>query len=87
MFENCMSLKELNMARVQACAEGTPIVEVNNAYNQRKKELMASSVSFTRVNTVPVTINKPEGYIATLVYRGQSTKPGVIEITKEGVYA
>lgn len=87
MFENCMSLKELNMARVQACSSGVPIVEVNNAYNNRKKELLASNVVFTQVNVIPVKITKPDCYTATLVYRGQSRRLGVIDITKDGVYA
>ena len=87
MFEKCTTLRELNAARVEEAAKGTNIVEVNNAYNARKKELMNSSVNYTRVETIPVNIETESQYLASLVYKGPSTKPGTIEITPQGVYA
>lgn len=87
MFSKCNTLSELNAARVKACAEGTPIVEVNNAYNKRKQEILTTGYNYTRYSTVPVQIEKPGSYISTLLYKGKSSKPGVIQITKDGVYA
>lgn len=87
MFEECKTLTELNQARVQKCSEGVPIVEVNNAYNNRKKELLSSNISFKRINTVPVKVPVIEHCFARLVFAGESDIPGLIRITPEGVYA
>lgn len=87
MFSNCNTLKELNIARVQKCSDGVPIVEVNNAYNARKKEIMAGNVHYTKVPYVKLPVNPSADYLATLLYKGPSSDKGVIKITPEGVYA
>ena len=83
MFENCGSLAELNAARIKAVSDGTPLVDVNNAYNARRHEILTSvrtykTIQFTR-------IEKPKVQrIATLPIAGLSQEKGTISFTERG---
>lgn len=87
MFAECTNLRDLNAARIKACSEGMPLVEVNNAYNERRKQLMSSSNRYTNIDTVKVEINMPDTPLASLMYLGEGRTPGLIEITQKGIYA
>ena len=87
MFEECKTLTELNAARVKKCSEGVPIVEVNNAYNARKKELLSSNINYKTISTIKLQMKTDEACYATLVYAGEALQPGTISITPKGVYA
>lgn len=82
MFEKCSTLAELNAARIQA-ASTENIIEVNNAYNARRAEILQSRSNFTRITPVFVTIEPPVKYCA-IPLAGQSQQPGVIKLTPTG---
>ena len=85
MFEDCVTLAQLNQARVVAAGE-YDIVEVNNAYNQQRQKILRSRPIFT-----PMTMKKvptiEQQMTVSLIYKGTSSRPGVIEIKSDGVYA
>lgn len=85
MFEDCKTLAELNQARAQAVTQH-PIVEVNNAYNVQRQKILKARKTYVECTfkKVPVYEQVPT---AVLVYKGVSSKAGVIEIRTDGVYA
>lgn len=85
MFSHCNTLAELNAARVKA-ASSAPLVEVNNAYNKRRMELVNTATSFKKVETVPLVAAETE-LISYIPYMGQPSVPGRIEWTDNGLRA
>lgn len=84
MFEGCTTLAELNQARVQA-ANGGDIIAVNNAYNAQRKRILASRQNFVKLSFKKTPVFKQQA-IAVLPYKGRSSRSGVIEIKRDGVY-
>lgn len=82
MFENCNSLAELNAERIKLSAT-IPIVELNNAYNVRRQEILNSSTSFKRVTPITVLPGEIVTY-AGVPIAGRSTIPGCIQLTEGG---
>lgn len=85
MFENCTTLSQLNQERVSLVSVGVPLVQVNNAYNEAKKKLTASTL-YTKVTNSKIEVPDYGPLYASLLYKGASPKPGAIMVTKEGVY-
>ena len=82
MFETCNTIAELNAARVQASATND-LVEVNNAYNKRRQEIINSRPSFVRCKKLT---GKPRPvqrccYIPVI---GRSDTPNTIVLTEKG---
>lgn len=84
MFEECTTLAELNQARVRA-ASGGNIVEVNNAYNTQRRKILMSRQNFTQLSFKTAPTVKQQA-IAVLPYKGRSSRRGVIEIKRDGIY-
>lgn len=84
MFSDCKTLAELNQARVQAASK-YPIVEVNNAYNEQRKKILSARNNFIQLKFIEVPKFEPQ-MSAALIYKGSSTKPGVIEVRSDGIY-
>ena len=56
MFDNCNSLAELNAARISATSsDNADIVSINNAYNKRRKEILAAKATFVRLTPQQIT--------------------------------
>lgn len=82
MFSHCNSLAELNAERIKL-SKTIPIVELNNAYNARRQEVLNSSTSFKRVHPVTVIADNAIKY-AGIPIAGRSHKPGCIILTEGG---
>lgn len=82
MFDDCTTLQELNVRRIQL-SQTNDITEVNNAYNKRRVEILQSRVNFTKVNPVYVEIPTPIKY-SGIPIAGRSDEVGTIKITKAG---
>ena len=85
MFEHCMTLAELNGARIKAVSGGTDIVTVNNSYNKRRNEILNARKSY-RVLQFLETPKGDSGTISYLNIVGRSDIPGVIKCTAQGIY-
>lgn len=84
MFDECTSLAELNAARTRAVQGGADVVAVNNAYNERRKEILASRVNYFKLKEMVIAA-EPAQTTMGLPIRGSSGTPGVIKITMEGI--
>lgn len=82
MFEDCNTLAELNAARTLA-AQNNPIVEVNNAYNARRIEILNARVTYRKVTPVFVTVADPVTYCGVPV-AGRCAEANVIRLTQRG---
>lgn len=82
MFEQCNTLAELNAARIKALGTCT-VIELNNAYNVRRAEILQSRSNYTRVNPVYVTIPERAKYCG-IPFAGYSQEAGVIKLTQAG---
>lgn len=82
MFEHCTTLAELNAERIKL-SKTVPIVELNNAYNARRMEVLNSSSSFKRVSPIRVVADEAVRY-AGIPIAGRSTTPGRITLTTGG---
>lgn len=85
MFEECKTLAELNQARAKAVTQHD-VVEVNNAYNAQRQKILKARKTYTECTFKPVPVYEQVS-TAVLVYKGVSSKLGVIEIRADGVYA
>lgn len=85
MFDNCNSLAELNAARISATSsDNADIVSINNAYNKRRKEILAAKATFVRLTPQQITTKEPVNYCGIPV-TGRSPIVGQITITNEGI--
>lgn len=85
MFKECNTLAELNAARIKAVSSGIDIMEVNNAYNARRFEILNQRKSFTMIQFKPVPNPEPVQY-KTLPIAGLSPELGVLMYKEEGFY-
>ena len=82
MFEECTTLAQLNAARVQAIQTANQ-VEVNNAYNKRRAEIIATKTVYTQLT--PIEARKVEMPIMSCVpLIGRSKERGCITLTEKG---
>lgn len=82
MFEQCSSIAELNAERIKLSAT-MDLVELNNAYNARRNEILQQRSNFTRVNFIKCVASPVVKYCGVPVC-GKSEVPGVIKLTQEG---
>lgn len=82
MFRHCNTLAELNAERIKL-SKTIPIVELNNAYNARRNEVLNSTASYKRVMPTILTPKVPVQYAGVPV-AGRSDKPGSIILTEGG---
>lgn len=83
MFEDCKSLGELNAARIKLSSEGVPLVELNNAYNKRRQELLKSRKPYVELTKLIPAAFQPTQYSGVPV-AGYSPKAGTIMLTEKG---
>lgn len=83
MFEQCKTLAELNAARIKETSNGTSLVEVNNAYNQRRQEILMVKKNYVKLEPIHVKAREVNKYCGVPV-AGRSNKAGCIELTKSG---
>ena len=82
MFEECTTLAQLNAARVQAIQSANQ-VEVNNAYNKRRAEIIATKTVYTQLT--PIEAHKVEMPVMSCVpLIGRSKERGCIALTEKG---
>lgn len=82
MFEECKTLQELNMRRIQLSQE-EDLVTVNNEYNKRRTEILSARVSYTKVTPVFVSVKAPVKY-SRIPIAGRSNELNTIKLTPEG---
>lgn len=83
MFEECSSLAELNAARMNAVKSGYDLVEVNNAFNDRRTKLMDEGPKGIVLNAIHIRPREVVQYCGVPVC-GRSSEPGVIALTPNG---
>lgn len=84
MFENCNSLADLNAERVKLSSQpGCDLVSINNAYNQKRKDIIAGHKPYLTLEPVVVSAREVV-QMAGIPVVGRSTVPGVIEMTNAG---
>lgn len=83
MFESANSLQELNQARIKAVQSGIDRIQINIAYNAKKKELLSKQIPFKKI-----PIYRPTHVDVTpiiyLPFAGKSQKKNTIELTEGG---
>lgn len=86
MFENCNTLVELNIARSKLTVSDESIVEVNNAYNKRRREILAKPKNYKQISLIPLQVSEPQMFVG-IPYAGESPKAGYISLTEKGFLA
>ncbi len=82
MFEDCNSLGELNAKRIQLAATGN-LVDVNNAYNKRRQELVAARNQFKKISPIFVQ-PRPVQQIMGIPIAGRSKELNTTQLSAEG---
>lgn len=85
MFEQCLTLAELNAARIKATTT-TSVTEVNNAYNKRRTEILNLFTGYKKLQLIPLEIPITD-LLSFLPYQGPASVPGHIEWTSTGFKA
>ncbi len=83
MFEECNTLSELNVARTKASLSGENTVQVNNAYNKRRQEILAVRKPYVVLKPIHPIHKDVVKYCGVPVV-GRSTNPGCIKLTPKG---
>ena len=83
MFKDCNTLAELNAKRIQATSEGTDLVEINNAYNARRCEILSKRKPFVVLKPISVEPREVSQYCGVPV-AGRSKEVGCISLTAKG---
>lgn len=83
MFDDCNTLAELNAARIQYVSKGVNLLDVNNAYNIRRQEILNSRSRYIKLTPITATPREVTLYCGVPV-AGRSKEKGVIKFTKEG---
>lgn len=83
MFKECKTLAELNAKRIQATTQGIDLVEVNNAYNIRRQEILTARKPFVQVIPIVVKPKEAQQFCGVPVV-GRTNKVGCIELTDKG---
>ena len=82
MFEGCTTLSQLNAERVRL-SQTENLVDVNNAYNAKRTEILSARLNFNKLTPVFVTIEEAVKYSGIPV-AGRSSKNNTIELTPSG---
>lgn len=83
MFKDCKSLAELNAERIQLLQkDGVDPLEINNAYNARKLQLLSESEltnRFARVNPIILEAEPVQEY-SSIPFVGDPLRGGCISL-------
>lgn len=82
MFEECTTLAQLNAARNMAVDDGD-IVAINNAYNKRRKEIIASHAVYVQLTPMTPSVKEPQ-LMSCVPIVGRSDELGCIKLTETG---
>lgn len=83
MFKDCNTLAELNAKRIQATSEGVDLIEVNNAYNTRRCEILSTRKPFVVLKPIIVEPRTVQQYCGIPIV-GRATEVGCISLTEKG---
>ena len=83
MFEECNTLTELNAARIKASSDGIDLITVNNAYNNRRREILDTKKPFVVLTPIVVSPREIKRYSGVPVV-GRTSIPGCIQLTDKG---
>lgn len=83
MFESVTSLQELNLARVNAVQAGVDRIQINSAYNLKKKELLSRQLPYKQIPITRPSYTEEE-LVIYIPYGGKSLKNNTLELTKQG---
>lgn len=83
MFEECNSLAELNAARVKAMTAGNEPVQVNNAYNERRKQILAQRRNYLTIQFKQIIVEAGSPF-CSIPIAGRSQKLNTIALTDTG---
>lgn len=82
MFEKCTTLAELNAARIEASGKGD-IVEINNAYNKRRREIINTKTTYVQLKPIEAT-TETLPVMSCVPIAGRSEEAGCIKLVKDG---
>lgn len=82
MFSHCTTLGQLNAERTRLSMM-MPLIEVNNAYNARRLEILRARKNFLELTPVFVTVEEPVRY-AGIPIAGRAQVPNTIILTQKG---
>lgn len=83
MFEECTSLAELNAARTKAITQGMSPVEANNAYNERRKQILAQRRNYLTIEFKPIVVEAGKPF-CSIPLVGRCQEVNTIELTDNG---
>lgn len=85
MFDEYVTLADLNAARIRAVRDGCDIVEVNNAYNQRRAVIIGMRKAIKPIIFVQTPAGQEQKYTYLNVL-GNSDRPDLIKVLPDGIY-
>lgn len=85
MFEGCTTLTQLSNRRRELIQGGTPVQEVNAAYNRAKRALVNAKPEFRRPPTFSGEPTTQKSYMPYKLFNTDVPK-NVLRITDEGIY-
>ena len=78
MFDDCENLLQLNKKRIELIhKDDADIMQINKAYQERKKALQVVIQPFTKINFIRPVVELHKPYIA-IPYAGESDTPGLL---------
>lgn len=83
MFETCTNLSELNAERIRLTTEGVPLVEVNNAYNEKRQKILTSRKPYVELRKLVPKAYTTKQY-SGMPIAGKSDKVGSLILTSKG---
>lgn len=92
MFSSCNNLTELNSTRSKLISElaakhgnlTAMTQEINNAYNARRQEILSTKITPYKPFVSTRYPRQERVQYSSVPIRGVSTKPGTIEMTRQG---
>ena len=83
MFSDCNTLADLNARRIKLSTEGIDLIDINNAYNSRRQEILTSHKPFVKLTPIIVKAEEVVKVVAIPVV-GRSQTKGCIEMVENG---
>lgn len=84
MFKDCENLLQLNKKRIELMhEENANIIEINKAYQERKKELQVTVLPYKKINFVRPVLTNHAPYVV-IPYAGEAEKAGTLVYTEKG---
>lgn len=86
MFSDCSTIQELNAKRISMLKSDISHIEINRAFNIKRREILESSKTFKRLTKMVPTPHQPVIYNGCY-YKSASNKPNTIIFSEGGFYA